>query len=263
MKNIKIINAMLSMKIMIGRTKAKDDIIRIIEKLRPKKTEHELIRVGGNGDGGYLLPNDLVGIKACYSPGVSNICDFEKDLADRGIMSFMADYSVDAPPEKNKKFQFIKKFLGSIDNNTYIRLKSWMDQTCNDKNDLILQMDIEGAEYRVLIDTPLEYLSRYRIIVIEFHNLHKMVDTLGYELIDLTLEKLNKLFTVVHIHPNNCSISVKYDGLDIPPVLEVTYLRKDRHQLTDHVEYLPHVLDKNCVDKNMSVKLSKYWLKNI
>ena len=48
------------------------------KKRGPVKTEHELIRIGGSKDGGYLVPNDLSGIQACFSPGVSDLADFKK-----------------------------------------------------------------------------------------------------------------------------------------------------------------------------------------
>lgn len=52
--------------------------------VRPKKTNHLLIRIGGEGDGGYLVPDDLGGINSCFSPGVSFVADFELALAQGG-----------------------------------------------------------------------------------------------------------------------------------------------------------------------------------
>jgi len=46
--------------------------------LRPYTTDKELIRLGAEKDGGYLIPNDLAGIEACFSPGVGNEFNFEK-----------------------------------------------------------------------------------------------------------------------------------------------------------------------------------------
>jgi hypothetical protein len=39
--------------------------------------------------------------------------------------------------------------------------------------DLMLQMDSEGAEYAILFDLEREILSRLRILVIKFHVLHR------------------------------------------------------------------------------------------
>ena len=48
----------------------KTDLSSFLNDLRVYQTE--LVRLGGNNDGGYLLPNDLEGITACFSPGVDN-----------------------------------------------------------------------------------------------------------------------------------------------------------------------------------------------
>ena len=61
------------------------DVLRLIERLQPQNCGKEMIRIGGDFDGGYLVPNDLEGIQYCFSPGVSNKSSFEDHLADLGI----------------------------------------------------------------------------------------------------------------------------------------------------------------------------------
>jgi len=123
-------------------------------------------------------------------------------------------------------------------------------------------MDIEGDEYGVLLNTDRELLKRFRILVIEFHYLDSMLDTLGYELINLTFSKLLKDFEIVHIHPNNCSYPIIYKDIQIPPVLEISFLRKDRIQKSQYANSFPHSLDKKNVQKNLDVILPKCWYEN-
>ena len=52
----------------------------LVKRLRPVTTEHELIRIGADADGGYLVPNDLSGLTACFSPGVDDIASFEQHM---------------------------------------------------------------------------------------------------------------------------------------------------------------------------------------
>ncbi len=63
-----------------------------------------MIRCGGDGDGAYLLPDDLDGIKALFSPGVESIAAFETEMAGRGMTCYMADASVACPPSNNPAF---------------------------------------------------------------------------------------------------------------------------------------------------------------
>ena len=70
-----------------------------IARLRPQSVGLELLRLGGESDGGYLVPDDLDDLSACFSPGVSDVADFELSLADGyGVRCHLADASVDGPP---------------------------------------------------------------------------------------------------------------------------------------------------------------------
>ena len=125
------------------------DLLELITKLAPQDCGLELIRIGGPGDGGYLVPDDLDGIEYCFSPGVNTISDFENELADRGIRCFLADYSVEAPAILRPEFIFDKKFLGSRNSSQFFTLASWKDKYLTGyTGDLILQMDIEGASIK-------------------------------------------------------------------------------------------------------------------
>lgn len=62
--------------------------------LRPRPCPARLIRIGGALDGAYLVPDDLDGIEACFSPGVSNRKDFEDELTKTySIKCHMCDFS--------------------------------------------------------------------------------------------------------------------------------------------------------------------------
>ena len=253
---------LLKKNVRISRTKPLHEIKNLILKLRPLSTEHPLIRLGGYADGGYLVPDDLQDIKYCFSPGVSTISNFEDDLTKRGIKCFLADFSVDQPPNQNDLFDFEKKFLGTFNSDIYFTLSSWIKSKVNNNKELILQMDIEGDEYNVLCDTDHELLKRFRIIIVEFHYLDSMLDSLGYELINLTFSKLLKDFEIVHIHPNNCSYPVVYKDIQIPPVLEISFLRKDRIQKKEYTKSFPHFLDQKNIPQNLDFTLPKCFYKN-
>ena len=250
---------LLNQQIWIGRTTEKQKILEFIELVKPIKTNHDLIRLGGDTDGGYLIPNDIDNIDTCFSPGVSEVSYFENDLTKRGIKCFLADYSVEKPPIKNILFDFEKKYLGSKNNEMFMTLESWIKSKAPNKNDFILQMDIEGAEYPVIFDTSSETLDKFRILVIEFHGLDSLFNRMGFELIDLTFTKLLKNFKVVHIHPNNCCKPIESNGIAIPPIMEFTLLRKDRITQTSKKLSFPHKFDRANIAQNIDFSLPKCW----
>ena len=236
------------------------DLERFVEKFRPKSVGNKLIRIGGKGDGAYLLPDDLSGISACFSPGVDVSSTFEEELAEKyDIKSYMADFSVDKPPIENKRFHFEKKFLGNKNDEKFIRLEDWVKDNINDNSDLILQMDIEGAEYEVIIDTPSDIFKKFRIMAIEFHCLDMIFNNNSFKMVEAVFDKLCNDFTVVHIHPNNSRPIIYKNSINIPELLEFTFLRNDRVELNDKKLSFPHALDEQCAPHRPLRHLPECW----
>ena len=66
-----------------------------------------MLKIGGYGDGSYLIPDDLEGVTHCFSPGVGPSSSLEFNLAQRGIEVFMADASVSGPAVSHERFHFM------------------------------------------------------------------------------------------------------------------------------------------------------------
>lgn len=144
--------------------------------LTPWSGGPELVRVGGESDGGYLVPNDFSGVSTLLSPGVAATWDFERALGDGfGIRSEMIDGSVDAPPGLTDLQNFQRKWLATRNGPDQLTLDAWVrHSTAGGVGDLCLQMDIEGAEFKILRSCSLETLQRFRWAVVEFHGLDRM-----------------------------------------------------------------------------------------
>ncbi len=225
----------------------------------PIDAGYPLLRIGGTGDGGYLVPDDLEGINFCFSPGVSTVADFELTLAGRGIKSFLIDHSVQAAPVSHPLIEFERKFLGINNDEIYVRLDDWVKTKAPDSDNSILQMDIEGAEYDVLFDVSIETLQKFRILIIEFHHLDDLILAGNFKLFDLIFKKITKYFDVIHNHPNNCAPPYQYGAFEIPPIMELTFLRKDRVKQRIPVTRFPHALDHRNVDDMEDYALPKCW----
>jgi hypothetical protein len=246
--------------IILSKVTSKKKLNYFFNKMKVYETDKELIRIGGNGDGGYLVPDDFENVKFCFSPGVSNFAYFEEHLLNYNIKSFLADFSVDKAPLVNPNIIFLKKFLGIINDEKNIKLETWVNSNCNEvDNNLILQMDIEGCEYDIIMDTQQDLLKKFRIIIIEFHDLQNLYNPIGFASISKCFDKLLENFIIVHCHPNNTLKSLKYKGIEIPPVMEFTFLRKDRVNSMKTKLNFPHNLDFDCVKENETIKLPKCW----
>ena len=227
-----------------------DQLKGLLKTLHPVKTKYDLIRIGGDNDGGYLIPNDISGIATCFSPGVDVTASFEIDLCKQGIGSHLADASVDGAPFKFSPLSFTKKFLGGVNDDEHMTLEFWVRNKGGKLNDLILQMDIEGAEYQTILAAPIDILRRFRIIVIEIHNVQAWFTPIAWDCVQTFFAKLLADFHVVHNHPNNNCPFIDADDVLIPTVFELTLLRKDRAEPEGFVTEFPHPLDQpNVLDK--------------
>lgn len=235
------------------------DLMKFIGRLHPVETELPLIRLGCDADGGYLVPDDLDEISACFSPGVDNRATFEQDLLDRGIRCHLADATVDKNPIDDERCTFRNQFVGVINDETYVTMDRWIAETEPNAGDLLLQMDIEGDEISVLLNVSDANLTRFRVMVIEFHALMQLANRHCLRAHSHVLDRLLQHFHVVHVHPNNYGGQVRVGGIDIPRVIEVTLLRKDRATTITPADRFPHPLDQPNLPSIPDIILPPPW----
>ncbi len=229
----------------------------------------DLIRIGNGKDGTYLVPDDLEDIEACFSPGVNNYKYFEDYLASNyKIKSHMCDYSSDidkfSTPIIPGMQTFEKKWLDVSGGKDSISLQDWvMKYSEGDESDLLLQMDIEGAEFKNINGVNNSLLKRFRIIVIEVHGFARLLEDTPNEM-HLLIQKLTQFHDIVHSTANNCcGEQIDQDsGINLPNVIELTLLRRDRNSTdrgTLRYPTLPH--QKDVINTgNRPIFLNEIWL---
>lgn len=207
------------------------DIDNFFGQLIASDNECHLIKLGV-GDGSYYIPDDLIGVANCISPGFGDMMTFEQDLFKKfGICSTIIDPIV--PNEEYTGIRFLPFYL-----DTYrdpVRKTISLDEVieCEEvssEEDLILQMDIEGNEWIILRTISIETLKRFRIIVLELHSLPIVRDKFIFEkIVQPTINKLLGQFKIVYSKAHNPSGTFTINSKTwYPDTLEVTLLRKDR-----------------------------------
>jgi hypothetical protein len=221
------------------------EIAQVLGSFRPFDTGYDLIRAGNNGDGGYLIPNDLDESDLLFSPGSDRLADFENYLAKNyGIKSVIIDTQDKKPLNLEPGVTFDSGWIQAWTDPKGTSLDDWINAHSSTTSNLILQMDIEGSEYSVLQSLPTATLARFKILIIEFHFLEQIKDFHSRELLlRPTIEKLRDLFDVVHTHANNCCGQVEFGAMKFPRVIEVTFHRKDRRLMNPVAKNTPHKLD--------------------
>ena len=238
----------------------KEKLNVLIKSLFIYSTGHDPIRIGNkNGDGGYLVPDIINKIEYCFSPGVGNQTSLEDELLSKyKIKSFLLDGTVNYEGVHH----FIKKNLDTFNSPNTITFESWLSKfpDIKNNNNLLLQLDIEGHELEFLLNTDLDILKRFKIIVIEFDNFNDLDNDVVLNFYIKIFNKLLKKFTVFHIHPNNNGKKEVYHDMELPSLLEITFINNEEVKTKRKIDYeLPHYLDVKNISDRKDIKLPKFF----
>lgn len=206
-----------------------NDCIHSIEYTGIGKND-PFIRVGNEHDGGYIMLDtfDEYTEKIAYSFGIADDVSWDNDMADRGFEVFMYDHTIDALPIERREFHFYKIGISSDakDTEKMMTMASLLKENGHENcKEMILKMDVEGAEYGFINNTDMSLLDRFDQIVLELHNL---LNTDFSETIINALNKLRKTHDIVHIHANNFGDSLQIDSMVFADCLEITLVNKKR-----------------------------------
>jgi hypothetical protein len=237
---------------------SKKDMSRLLKKLLPYKIDYDLIRLGEDNDGGYLIPNDLLGITKNYTAGVGSLTKFERELEEKySIKSNMIDFNEIDKNILPDESSFLRKKLSLISNTDELSMNDWLD---DEVKEIILKMDIEGDEYLNLASISEKNLNKIRILVIEIHDLRNLRNSFFFKTFEKILLRLSNIFYVCHLHVNNASKVKDIGGYKIPDMLEITLIRKNRvKNFTGEYAQLPNKLDQKTVLNKDEIYLDKNW----
>ncbi|WP_157359690.1 FkbM family methyltransferase [Caldimonas brevitalea] len=223
------------------------DLIKLIKPWAMRGTSK--IRLGNAYDGGYVVPATVLHCDAVVSIGVGPDVSFDFALAERGAKILQFDHTVEGTPQQHANFIFAKQGWGRITEGPFLsfddiltRLRALAPKRA------LLKFDIEGGEYEVLESVTPEQLALFDVIACEVHDFERLNDPAFFAKVRRTFEKLTTHHAPVHLHANNYQSVVLVEGVPIPKVLELSFLRRDLDQFpTYSSDPIPGPLDRpNC-----------------
>jgi len=238
------------------------DVGRLYSKLRPFRVEGGLVAIGGNGDGTYLFPKRmLTEVDGCISPGVGSYSNFEVDLAVKcSIRTLMLDGNVDKPQTRVINSIFIKKNLTATEKSSGkgVTLDWCVEEYFNHSKSLVLQMDIEGDEYSILLSSKEKLLNRFSVVILELHDINRWKKRDVFEkFYSQALNNLLEYFTPVHLHINPYCPTFRLMGMNLPSVIELTLVQKTNPILTSEYASLPNPLDFDFDQKTKTIDFER------
>jgi hypothetical protein len=218
----------------------------IFASMHPYTLICDLKRVGGNGDGGYLIPNNTHIYDGLISPGVGDSIRFESEFVGKSFTAVLIDATVAKPDNLPENLLFLPRMLGgkkSADG-LFVTLQDIRNEYFPNSKSLALQMDIEGGEYSVFESLSRDSLEGIDLILVEFHNLHIMINIeRNVNPLLRSIMLLSEDFALVHSHPNNAGGFFLNRYKVLPKVVETTWVRRNLVVSSETRAELPNKLD--------------------
>lgn len=203
------------------------ELLRLIRPRKEPGAELRFVRVGPQMDGGYLMVDQHLTGGVAYSFGISLDVNWDAAMVERGFDVFMYDHTIDGLLHQSSGFHWQKIGIAAEDQENLLSLATILKSNGHlGQKNIVLKMDVEGAEWDVLPSLSDETLACFSQIVIEFHGLDAVDDDANYQRMRKALLRLLRDFVPVHAHGNNHTDQEIVGGLTISPVMEVTYLRR-------------------------------------
>ena len=249
-------------------SKDKRSLTHIMDSLILYTSPHVKTRVGKNNDGGYVIVKLPDTYDMFISAGISNDISFEKQLLDLypSLICHAFDGTISKlPNNSNNRIHFYRKNVGETNNEVLTNLHEYIEPY----NNIFMKMDIEGHEFRVM-PTIIEkqLMGKIKQLVIEIHssadiqlypNYFKGLGDINNDKMFDLLKKITNTHTLVHFHANNGCKLQKIDGINLPHVFELTYIRNDYvNEKIRNKDPLPTSLDMKNISFNPDYELKGF-----
>jgi hypothetical protein len=235
---------------------------QLLQSLYPMTSPQiQLVRIGNEGDGGYIMANCFEKIDAAYSFGIANDVSWDSAIANKSIPVYMYDHTIQQLPAQHELFHFFRVGICGKPNISGMKdIAQIMKENGHLGKNLILKMDIEGFEWPALDALNDEELACFSQIVCEIHDLNNLLfDTYRHEIISRNLKKILKHMHCVHIHANNVGWVAESDGVRIPVLLELTFVKKSLATDFSKTDALRDDLDRESDPTKQKIDISNLW----
>lgn len=202
-------------------------------------------RVGGDADGGYVIPADWKKTSTLYSLGIGPDNSFDIAFARSGIQVEAYDPTISSLPEDHPKIRWIKSWVvpEPRPSRPEVSLGEILGKAPEDGSSA-LKVDIEGGEYPAIISCPEASLGKLRFLVAEFHGVAEAVASGQTAALEIAWNRLSSRFDVVHVHANNACGARILGGALVPDMLEITMVNRKFYSTLPSHESFPGPLDR-------------------
>ena len=184
------------------------------------------IRLGNKHNGGYVIANDI-GDYDCYiSAGIGNDESFSYDFLQNYKVKNTGAFQLDVVSlPKNYPVEMVhyKRNVSNVSDNKRANLSYFM----KNYNNIFLKMNMEGNEYLWLDYVSVNDLKKFKQLLIKFHGTNDNTWNCDYKTKVNIFKKLSETHYIIHAHGNSYQDTQLKTDVNIPNVIELTFIRKD------------------------------------
>lgn len=238
-------------------------IIETLSLLHVQAVTCGKVRIGGDHDGGYVMANNFDRNAIAYSIGVGPQIQWDREMALRGLEIHQYDHTVDGLPEEHPAFHFNKIGIAADSSKTdLITLDEMIFRNGHqEKENMLLKIDVEGAEWDVFDSLAYDVLDKFDQIVVEFHGMEFIGDAAFRARCDRVFRKLNAQHVPIHVHGNNYGGISIIDGISCPNVFEMSYCKRSNFNFLASDEIFPTAQDQPCLAGHPDIFLGSFRFK--
>lgn len=242
-----------------------NDILRVLSLLEVQAVHCGKIRIGGANDGGYVMADDFHENRICYSIGVGPQVFWDEEMANRGMDIHQYDHTVEGLPQLHPLFHFNRIGIGpDLSEPDLITLEEMLRRNGDlERQNMLLKIDVEGAEWDVLDAMGPGLLDNFDQIVIEFHAFEYFTEDSFRRRAERVFRKINATHTAIHVHANNYGESRFISGIHLPTVFELSYCRRGRFDFLPSTEIFPTELDQPCDPARPDIFLGNFKFRRL
>ncbi|WP_049768176.1 discoidin domain-containing protein [Methylocella silvestris] len=207
-------------------------VVEALSLLTPYDIDKPKRRIGPKGDGGYVLVDDLSVDQAIVSYGISFEYEFDREMAEAGHDVYMFDHTIEGVNATTSRMHFFKEGVAGITDSpkSLYSIEDHLTRHNITGDRLILKIDVEGAEFDAFVAIGEKTLCRFEQIVMEIHNVNCLEDSVYRAKFCQMFRKINKFYTLFHVHANNCDGQngiYPVCGIPVFGIIELSYIRSN------------------------------------
>lgn len=208
-------------------------ILQALILLTPYDIDIPKRRIGPDADGGYVFADAISPAQDVLSYGISTEYRFDRVMAEAGHAVHMFDHTIEGIEDAHPNMTWHRQGVAALarPDERLFTVDDHLAMLNVAGGDLILKMDVEGAEIDAIGLMSDATLARFEQIVVEVHDLQRLADAAFRARVERMLAKLNSRFTLFHVHANNFDGPDALEvvaGLPCVSILELSYIRSRR-----------------------------------